>query len=81
MHRLHGLKKRLDKTGLVDTYAENMQKFLDQGYAERVPGEQLQLGDGSVWYLPHHGVMSVTKRKLRIDARGNVIEQPMLPGT
>ena len=66
MHRLHGLKKRLEKTGLTDTYAENMQKFLDQGYAERVPGEQLQLGDGSVWYLPHHGVMSVTKRKLRI---------------
>ena len=51
---------------MTDTYAENMQKFLDQGYAERVPGEQLQLGDGSVWYLPHHGVMSVAKRTLRI---------------
>ena len=43
-----------------------MRKFVDKGYAERVPEEELNLKDGRVFYLPHHGVFNPTKGKLRI---------------
>ena len=67
LHRLHGLRKRLEKSGTMATYDENVNKFLDRGFAEKVPDDQLRLDDGSVWYLPHHGVTNEAKGgKLRV---------------
>ena len=64
--RLYFQKKRLDKAGLTDRYSEGIQKFMDKGYAERVPEDEISLNDGSVWYLPHFHVLHEAKGKLRI---------------
>ena len=66
LHRLHSLKKRLVKKGQYEQYDENISKFMDKGYAEKVPEEEMNIKDGSVWYLPHHGVSSESKPKVRV---------------
>ena len=38
-----------------------MHKLIDSGYAEQVPRGELTVDDGSVWYLPHHPVISDSK--------------------
>ena len=55
--RLNSLTKRLERTGITDIYDKTIQKMIDSGYAERVPENQLNLSDGSVWYIPHHPVL------------------------
>ena len=59
--RLISLSKRLEKTGLFTRYDENIAKMLDKGYVERVPDQELCLNDGSVWYIPHHPVISQSR--------------------
>ena len=67
LHRLHGLRRRLEKNELMSRYDEGVRKFLDRGYAEKVPDNELHANDGTVWYLPHHPVVSEAKGgKLRI---------------
>ena len=66
LHRLHSLYTRFQKSCIVDQYDEQIRHFVDKGYAERVPEEELNLKDGRVFYLPHHGVFNPTKGKLRI---------------
>ena len=56
VRRLQNLLKRLKKEQLVNQYNLQIQKFLSQGYAEHVPESEVDLNDGSVWYLPHHHV-------------------------
>lgn len=41
-------------------------KQFDSGYAEVVPRDQLHCKEGSVWYLPHHGVYHPRKKTLRV---------------
>lgn len=65
-HRLHSLHRRLQKSGNLDQYDEQIHKFVDKGYAEKVPENEIDLKDGSVFYLPHHGVFNQTKGKLRV---------------
>ena len=60
-HRLRCLESRLGKTGLRDKYAENVDKLLTDGYAERVPEHEVSLSDGTVWYIPHHAVTNPAK--------------------
>ena len=60
-HRLNGLTKRLDKTGMTEVYDQNIQKLVQNGYAERVPENELNRNDGSVWYIPHHPVFKPGK--------------------
>ena len=55
--RLNSLTKRLERTGITDIYDQTIQKMIDSGYAARVPENQLNLSDGSVWYIPHHPVL------------------------
>ena len=65
--RLHSQFKRLNKTGLLNVYNDNVTKMVDNGYAERVPDSDLLLNDGSIWYLPHHHVTSQSKPgKIRV---------------
>ena len=46
--RLYLQKKRLDNTGLFDRYSEGIKQFIDKGFAERVPEDEISLDDGSV---------------------------------
>ena len=65
--RLHSQVRRLNKTGLLNVYNDNVTKMVDNGYAERVPDSDLLLNDGSIWYLPHHHVTSESKPgKIRV---------------
>ncbi len=38
--------------------------MVEQGYAEKVPKQELERHDGKVWYIPHHGVYHHLKGKL-----------------
>ena len=61
LHRLHGLRRRLEKNELMSRYDEGVRKFLDRGYAEKVPDSELYVNDGTVWCLPHHPAVSEAK--------------------
>ena len=60
-NRLESLTKRLARRDMTETYADNINQMIDRGYAERVPENELLINDGSVWYLPHHPVISASK--------------------
>jgi hypothetical protein len=65
--RMVSLGRRFSKDDVfASEYSSFMGKVIDEGYARKVPSEQLQLDDGSVWYLPHHGVYHPRKNKLRV---------------
>ena len=65
--RLLSLKRRmLSNQRLKEEYQTYMEDMLDRGYAEVVPEDELRRDDGKVWYVPHHGVYSQTKEKLRV---------------
>ena len=47
--------------------ATTMNYYLEKGYAEKIPKEQLQPAGTSIWYLPHHPVTHPAKpEKVRI---------------
>ena len=66
MKRLHNLLHRLKKNGLYDRYRGEVDKLLNDGYVEMVPDDELDLNDGTVWYIPHTYVMHAEKDKMRI---------------
>jgi len=33
-----------------------LKEMIDNGYAEKVPVDQLNRNDWALWYIPHHGV-------------------------
>lgn len=43
-----------------------MKGTIDNGYATRVPDEEIDQNEGRKWYLPHHGVRHPKKHKLRV---------------
>ena len=57
-HRLGSLNKRLAKTGVTEIYDCNLKTMVEKGNAERVPSDELKIHDGTVWYTPHHPVLS-----------------------
>ena len=51
------LKKRLLRDDdLLRKYQTTMNDYMEKGYAEKVPREQLEVNDRPIWYLPHHPV-------------------------
>ena len=60
-HRLRSLQPRLERTGMIGGYENEIRKMVDKGYAEPVPRKDLRVRDESVWYLPHHCVTSESK--------------------
>ena len=40
--------------------------MIKKGYFERVPKDKLCKGDGKVFYVPHHGVVSPNKDEIRV---------------
>ena len=60
-NRLKSLLKNIAKRDLTSRYNEEIQKLLDQGYAEKVPSGGSEEAPNKTWYLPHHAV--VTEKK------------------
>ena len=59
--RLNFLKKRLEgDPSLMKNYSSFIEDLLKNGYARKVPDEQLTT-DRHVWYLPHHPVFHPQK--------------------
>ena len=51
------LKKRLLKDeALFEKYKTTMTDYIENGHAEKVPKDELEVKDRPVWYLPHHPV-------------------------
>ena len=65
--RLHSLKRRLrNDASLHKRYVDVMQSYIDKGYAELVPLDEISSG-GKNWFLPHHPVINAKKPdKLRV---------------
>lgn len=40
-------------------YAKVMNDFIEKGYAESIPKEELSNRDGKVWHFPHHGASNL----------------------
>lgn len=60
--RLGSLRARLFKhPALRERYTGEINKLLELGHAEKVPADQLFLGDRRLWYLPHHPVFNPQK--------------------
>ncbi|XP_048753936.2 uncharacterized protein LOC125665332 [Ostrea edulis] len=65
--RLNSLSRKLfSDSEFHDIYKAFMDKIIYEGYAQKVPIENLKRDDGHVWYLPHHGVLHPKKKKLRV---------------
>ena len=70
-HRLNGLNKRLSKQGLTEVYDQNVRVMFEKGYAEPVPEPEINLKDGTVWYLPHNPVLN---KKVKSDPYSIVLQ-------
>ena len=46
---------------MTEVYDQNIKKLVQNGYAERVPEDEFNRNDGSVWYIPHHPVFKPGK--------------------
>ena len=57
LQRANWLKKKLERDPrLSEDYKTFMADIVAKGYARKVPLEQMNLQNGKVWYIPHHGV-------------------------
>lgn len=65
-HTLNLLKKFKRDAGYAVEYKNFVDDVLKNGYAKKVPPEQIHRRDGQVWYIPHHGVYHRQKGKLRV---------------
>ncbi|MCP6122469.1 hypothetical protein NL373_28215, partial [Klebsiella pneumoniae] len=51
----------------MQDYTTFMEEIIQNGYAERIPADELTRADGQVWYIPHHGIYHPKKPgKLRV---------------
>ncbi|XP_056022166.1 uncharacterized protein LOC125649571 [Ostrea edulis] len=87
VQRLSFIAKRFNRDkNFHKEYCDFMNKIISEGYAVKVPAEELGLDDGRVWYLPHHGVYHPKKRKLRVvfdcaaRYQGTSLNDQLLPG-
>ena len=87
LKRLEQLKRKMQRNDQFHTdYIDFMNSLIEHKYAERVPADELQLDNGRVWYIPHHGVYHPKKLKIRIvfdcsaQYRGEVLNRHLLQG-
>ena len=67
LQRLKGLKKKFQSNNAFwKKYTDFIDDLFVKGHVSQVPDENLSREDGSVWYLPHHGVIHVRKNRLRV---------------
>ncbi|CAB4028223.1 Hypothetical predicted protein, partial [Paramuricea clavata] len=62
------LKKRLLRDDeLLKKYRTTFNEYLEKGYAEKIPKEQLNMENRPIWYVPHHPVTHPLKpEKVRV---------------
>lgn len=86
--RLSCLHRRLSKDSVLkEKYCNEMQKFIDKGFARIVPEREIDAPEGKTWYLPHQPVLSERKPgkvRLVFDAasqfRNTSLNQQLLQG-
>ena len=68
LHRLNQLKRRMNSDeNYANDYIAFMRDVIDKGYAKRVPESEIRAQNGSVNYIPHHGVYNPKKPgKIRV---------------
>ena len=67
LKRLFCLKRRfVYDLKFREDYNKCMTDSMSKGYAERVPEDGLNMDDGNVWFVPHHGVYHAKKGKIRV---------------
>ncbi len=59
-------KKMLADDKYKRDYVGFISKLLENGYARKIPRNEITTAVGKVWYLPHHGVYHPTKKKIRV---------------
>ena len=52
-------RKFLKDARFQEDYVASLESAIQEGFAEKVPSEDLCGGDGKVWYIPHHGAMRI----------------------
>ncbi|XP_078371358.1 uncharacterized protein LOC144655010 [Oculina patagonica] len=88
LNRLGKLKQRLKRDRRYrEHYQAFMREMMEKSHAERVPSDELSLTNGSVWYIPHHGVYHPQKPdKIRVvfdasaEFKGKSLNSCLLPG-
>ena len=85
--RAISLKRKLKRhESFHEDYKAFMKDVIENGYAVKVPTEQLLRDDGKVWYIPHHGVYHPKKNKIRVvfdctaSYRGVSLNEQLLQG-
>ena len=58
-HRLKLLRRLLKNQELHSKYSAFMDDLLENGHARKVPEDRLDHPVGTLWYLPHHPVLSI----------------------
>lgn len=62
--RLLNLKRKFKRDpNYQREYTEFLSDVIYKSYAENVPSAQLNRTGGKVWYIPHHGVYSITPKR------------------
>ena len=60
-------RKFLKDARFQEDYVASLESVIQEGFAEKVPSEDLCRADGKVWYIPHHGVYHSKKpEKIRV---------------
>lgn len=88
LKRLTQLKSKMRRNlNFRSDYVTFMKELMSSGYAERVPDDELHAANGSIWYLPHHGIYHNHKPgKIRVvfdasaEYQGEVLNRHLLQG-
>nr|XP_054589264.1 uncharacterized protein LOC129153612 [Nothobranchius furzeri] len=65
--RLQNLKRKfITNSTFLQDYNNFMSDTISKGCAEKVPEDNLERNDCRKWYLPHHGVLHMQKKELRV---------------
>ena len=66
--RLAHLQRKFLRSGeeYRNEYTAFMDDMLSNGYAERIPEQEVHCGHDRVWYIPHHSVYHPQKQKIRV---------------
>ena len=65
--RFNALNKRLcNDEDFSNLYRENMNTYIERGYARKLMCHEVECLSPHTWYIPHHGVTHPNKAKLRI---------------
>lgn len=74
--RLDSLKRKFKRNPVFheEYNTDFLSEVLNKGLAEILPREQLKGKEGNTWYIPHHGVHHLRKKKLRV-VKSSIIQR------